>query len=126
MIVGIGVDVCDIARFGRVLTRTPGVARRLFAESEREGLRVEQLAARFAAKEAVAKALGVRYAGGWSDVVVTRDADGPPSLAVSGRVAELATSRGITRWHLSMSHDGGIATAFVIAESVPPESVVAL
>lgn len=114
-IVGIGVDVCEIARFGRVLQRTPSVAARLFSEAERDGLRIEQLAARFAAKEAVAKALGVAYAGGWHEVSVS--SGGRPVLVVSGRVAELAESLGIGTWHLSLSHDGGIATAMVIAES---------
>lgn len=114
-IVGIGIDVCEIARFARVLERTPTVADRLFPATERQGLRVEQLAARFAAKEAVAKALGVAWAGGWHEVTVS--SGGRPVLTVSGSVAELAGRLGIERWHLSLSHDGGVATAMVIAES---------
>ena len=114
-IVGIGIDVCEIARFAHVLERTPSVAARLFTETEREGLRIEQLAARFAAKEAVAKALGVSFAGGWHDVFV--GSGGRPVLTVSGRVASLAVSLGVRTWHVSLSHDGGIATAMVIAES---------
>ena len=115
-IVGIGIDICDIARFTRVLERSPSVAARLFSEAERSGLRVEQLAARFAAKEAVAKALGVSYAGGWHDVCVS--SGGRPVLTVSGAVATLAQSLGVAAWHVSLSHDGGIATAMVIAESL--------
>ena len=80
MIVGIGVDIVDIARLWAALQRTPALATRLFAESERGG-RAESLAASFAAKEAVAKALGAPPGLRWTDVSVFRDAGGPPGAA---------------------------------------------
>ena len=115
MIVGIGVDIVDIARFRAALARTPALAARLFAESER-GARPESLAASFAAKEAVAKALGAPLGLRWTDVTVTRDAAGRPALDVGGTVAAAASRRGVSRWHLSLSHDSGMSIAMVVAE----------
>ena len=116
MIVGIGVDVVEIARLERALSRTPALARRLFAESER-GLPVASLAARFAAKEAVAKALGAPPGLAWTDVQVRRGDAGRPELAVSGTVARAARALGVSRWHLSLSHDAGVSVAMVVAEA---------
>jgi holo-[acyl-carrier protein] synthase len=110
-----GIDVVDIARFEASLERTPGLRTRLFTEAER-GLAPRSLAARFAAKEALAKALGAPRGLLWSDAEICRADDGRPSLHVRGTVAEAARSRGVTDWHVSLSHDGGIATAIVIAE----------
>ena len=76
----------------------------------------ESLAARFAAKEAVAKALGAPGGMRWHDCEVVIDPDGRPWLTVSGTVAAVARDRGIRRWHLSLSHDGGVAVAMVVAE----------
>ncbi|MFC9977788.1 holo-ACP synthase [Spirillospora sp. NPDC127200] len=118
MIVGVGIDVVDIARFERSLERTPGLRTRLFTEGER-GMAGRSLAARFAAKEALAKALGAPRGLLWTDAEVRRAGDGRPSLHVTGTVAAAAAERGVARWHLSLSHDGGIATAVVIAESDP-------
>jgi holo-[acyl-carrier protein] synthase len=115
MIVGIGVDIVDVARFGAALTRTPALAARLFAEGEREA-RPESLAASFAAKEAVAKALGAPTGLRWDDVLVTRDEDGRPGLLVGGTVAAAASLRGVRHWHLSLSHDSGMSIAMVVAE----------
>ena len=115
MIVGIGVDLVDIARFEAALRRTPALAARLFAESERGG-RPESLAASFAAKEAVAKALGGPPGLGWTDVEVIRDAAGCPRLEIRGSVADAASQRGIRRWHVSLSHDAGMSIAMVVAE----------
>ncbi len=115
--VGIGIDVCDVARLARALERTPRLAERLFTPGERAVTRPERLAARFAAKEAVAKALGRSFAGGWYDVEVVAAPGGRPELRLAGGVAAAAREQGITRWHLSLSHDAGIATAIVLAES---------
>lgn len=115
-IVGIGVDVVDLARFERALTRTPRLRDRLFAENERE-LSVRSLAGRFAAKEALMKALGATQGLGWHDMRVVPDDDGNPDLVVSGRAADIAAARGIVSLHLSLSHDAGVAIAFVVAES---------
>lgn len=116
MIVGIGIDVVDLARFERAIARTPRLLERLFAESERSKP-VHSLAARFAAKEALIKALGGPAMLRWHDMEVVNDRDGNPGFALHGATAAEAAARGITRIHLSMSHDAGIATAFVIAES---------
>lgn len=115
MIVGIGVDIADIARLGEALERTPALLDRLFTDAEK-GLPVASLAARFAAKEAVAKALGAPPGLGHHEAEITTAAHGRPVLGVSGRVAELAAELGVLRWHVSLSHDGGLAIAYVIAE----------
>ena len=116
MIVGIGVDIVDISRFEAALSRTPALAHRLFAESER-GAPVPSLAARFAAKEAVAKAMGAPPGLRWADVEVSHDPAGRPLLEVRGTVAQVAGQQGVRRWHLSLSHDGGASVAMVVAES---------
>ena len=117
MIVGIGVDVVDVGRFSAALARTPGLLGRLFTEAERGVERPESLAARFAAQEAVAKALGAPGGLRWQDAEVVSDPSGRPRLAVHGGVAEEARTQGISTWHLSLSHDGGVATAVVVAEA---------
>lgn len=113
---GVGIDVVDIDRFERSLERTPGLRARLFTEVER-GMAARSLAARFAAKEALAKALGAPRGLLWTDAEVRRAEDGRPLLHVEGTVAAAAKERGVTHWHISLSHDGGIATAIVIAEA---------
>lgn len=117
MIVGVGIDVVQIARIERALARTPGLADRLFTQGEREHSRAESLAARFAAKEAVAKALGAPGGLRWRDAEVVSDPGGRPRLVLHGQVAEEAAAQGIRTWHLSLSHDGGVATAVVVAET---------
>jgi holo-[acyl-carrier protein] synthase len=116
VIVGIGVDVVDLTRFGLALERTPHLAERLFTDRERTAA-PQSLAATFAAKEAVAKVLGAPGGLGWQDVEVRRDDSGKPSLLVTGTVAAAATALGVERWHLSLSHDAGTAVAMVIAEA---------
>ncbi|HEV7706748.1 MAG TPA: holo-ACP synthase [Asanoa sp.] len=121
MIVAVGIDVVLVERFTGALARTPLLGDRLFTEAERltgsgNPRAPESLAARFAAKEAVAKALGAPAGLHWHDCEVVTDPDGRPWLTVSGTVAAAATERGVNRWHLSLSHDGGIASAMVVAE----------
>ena len=115
-IVGIGVDIVDVARFEESLRRTPSLKDRLFTEQERT-LTVQSLAARFAVKEAVAKALGAPAGLGWHDAEVVTDGSGRPSLVTRASVAAAATAAGVGRWHLSMSHDAGNAIAMVVAET---------
>ena len=115
-IVGIGVDVVDLARFERAVDRTPRLRERLFAENERD-LPLRSLAGRFAAKEALLKALGATDGVSWHDMRVISDAEGNPDLVVSGRAADIVAARGIGSLHVSMSHDAGVAIAFVVAES---------
>jgi holo-[acyl-carrier protein] synthase len=115
-IVGIGVDVVDLTRFAAALERTPGLRDRLFVGAERE-LPSPSLAARFAAKEAVAKALGAPRDLRWHDVEVAQGEAGEPQLRVSGTVAAAAERLGASHWHVSLSHDGGFAVAMVVAET---------
>ncbi|MFF3258561.1 holo-ACP synthase [Streptomyces sp. NPDC002932] len=121
MIIGVGIDVAEIERFDEALERTPKLAQRLFLESElmlpdgeRRG--VASLAARFAAKEALAKALGAPAGLLWTDAEVYVEASGQPRLRVSGTVAARAAELGVRQWHVSLSHDAGVASAVVIAE----------
>ncbi|MCW5251525.1 MULTISPECIES: holo-ACP synthase [unclassified Streptomyces] len=120
-IIGVGIDVAEIERFGASLARTPALARRLFLpgelllpSGERRG--VASLAARFAAKEALAKALGAPGGLLWTDAEVYVGEAGRPLLRVSGTVAARAAELGVASWHLSLSHDAGVASAVVIAE----------
>ncbi|WP_432155419.1 MULTISPECIES: holo-ACP synthase [unclassified Streptomyces] len=120
-IIGVGIDVAEIERFGTSLERTPGLARRLFLDAElllpsgeRRG--VASLAARFAAKEALAKALGAPAGLLWTDAEVCVEESGQPRLRVRGTVAARAEELGVRSWHVSLSHDAGIASAVVVAE----------
>ena len=115
MIVGVGIDVVDVARFGAVLQRTPSLSERLFTPTER-ALPLNSQAARFAAKEALAKALGAPAGMHWHDCEVHRGADGRPHVEVRGTVAARVEALGITTIHVSLSHDAGIASAVVVAE----------
>jgi holo-[acyl-carrier protein] synthase len=116
VIVGVGIDVVDVARFADSLDRTPGLAERLFTPAERR-LGMSSLAARFAAKEAVAKALGAPSGLHWHDAEVVSADSGEPSLTIKGSVAERAAELGVKTWHVSLSHDAGMASAVVIAEA---------
>jgi len=120
---GIGVDSVEVDRFRVTLARTPSLVERLFspqeqADAARRPDPTERLAVRFAAKEAVMKALGVGLGAiDLRDVEVARAESGEPSLVITGRAAELAVAHGVKRWHLSLTHTERSATAFVVAES---------
>ncbi|MBL5973985.1 MAG: holo-ACP synthase [Candidatus Leucobacter sulfamidivorax] len=116
MIIGIGVDTVDIERFGRQLTRTPALLERLFAPAERE-LPMHSLAARFAAREALIKALGGSHGLGWHDMEVVRGDDRVPAFAATPGLNREMAARGADRAHLSMTHEAGVATAFVVIEA---------
>jgi holo-[acyl-carrier protein] synthase len=115
VIAGIGVDMTEISRLESALARTPGLADRLFAQSERRSS-VRELAGSFAAKEALAKALGAPRGLRWTDVVLHREPSGRPVLEITGTVAVAAADQGISAWHVSISHDGGFCLAMVVAE----------
>lgn len=122
MIVGVGIDVVPIERFAAALTRTRGLADRLFTAPEQltgtgHPRSAESLAARFAAKEALAKALGAPGHLLWHDAQVRVDDHGQPQLDITGTVAARASALGVERVHVSLSHDGGIASAVVVAEA---------
>jgi holo-[acyl-carrier protein] synthase len=119
VIVGLGIDVVDVDRFEETLLRTPGLRTRLFTEAERERP-IASLAARFAAKEALAKALGAPVGLHWQDAEVVTDGDGRPWLTVRGTVAKQTERLGVTSIHLSLSHDAGIASAVVVLEGACP------
>jgi holo-[acyl-carrier protein] synthase len=120
-VIGVGLDAVDLDRFRRVLARRPALLERVFTAAERADVArradpVPGLAARFAAKEATMKALGVGL-GGFPlvDVEVVRGAHGAPQLRATGRAAALADSLGVTVWHVSLTHSGVIAGAVVVA-----------
>ncbi len=119
--IGVGIDMVDIERFGALLKRRGSAKRRLFAPEELAytdtlANPVPSLAARFAAKEAVMKALGVGLGSfDWGDVAVWRNPGGAPSLIVRGRAAELADGAGVANWLVSLTHTDSIAAATVVA-----------
>jgi holo-[acyl-carrier protein] synthase len=129
-IVGVGVDAVDVTRFRRILARRPGFASRFFTVSEQADAArapdpTESLAARFAAKEAVMKALGTGIGGfALTDVEVCRSSavgatGGAPTLVLHGAAAALADRHSAARFHLSLTHTTDVAIAFVVAERSP-------
>lgn len=119
-VVAVGIDVVAVERFAAALLRTPTLADRLFTPAERRTISGHprgpaSLAARFAVKEAAAKALGVPTGMDWHDCQVVSEDSGRPVLAVSETVARAAAAIGVTDWRISVSHDAGIAAAVVIA-----------
>lgn len=131
MIIGIGIDAVEIERFRQALERTASLKERLFTAEELSYVQPQvdptaSLAARFAAREAVMKALGVGLgAFDFHDVSVCRASSGQPDLLVVGRAQQLATDQGIARWHLSLTHTESIAMAYVIASGIPTNSLSA-
>lgn len=115
-VVGVGIDVVDIGRFEETLVRTPQMRQRLFTEQERSRP-IASLAARFAAKEAVAKALGAPTGMSWLDAEIVNEASGNPQLELRGTVLSRANDLGVRTVHVSLSHDAGIASAVVVLES---------
>ncbi|MEY3076431.1 MAG: hypothetical protein RLZZ131_557 [Actinomycetota bacterium] len=128
MIEGVGIDLVDISRFKVTLERTPAVRTRLFTQRELEASDLKgasneramvSLAGKFAAKEALYKALhvdgNVRHALSFHEAEVFNEANGRPAFLFYGALATLLSG---TKVHLSISHDGALATAFVIIERV--------
>lgn len=119
--IGIGVDLVEIGRFRLAMARTPRLMERLFTEGEQAyALRrhdpTERFAVRFAAKEAVMKALGVGLgAFSFRDVEVVNDASGGPALCLFGQANQLATDQGVTKWHLTLTHTSSMAEAIAVA-----------
>ena len=125
MIVGLGIDVAEIGRIARMLEGPAGRAERFlercftpaersFCEAKRD--RATRYAARFAAKEAAVKAQGAPRGVSWQHLEVTRVEGRAPALALSGRAASAARRLGVTRTHLTLTHDGGVAAAVVVLE----------
>ncbi|GAA4844162.1 holo-ACP synthase [Saccharopolyspora rosea] len=121
MIVGVGTDLVGVARFAAALRRTPALADRVFTTGERftaagRPRSARSLAARFAAKEAAAKALGAPRGYRFADCEVRSEPSGRPVLRVSGHLGAVAAAAGVTDWHVSLTHDADLACAFVVAE----------
>ena len=119
-VLSVGIDVVAVDRFAASLIRTPALATRLFTAAERVTAAghprgAASLAARFAVKEAAAKALGVPAGMDWHDCQVMSEDSGKPRLDVSATVAASAAAVGVKDWRISISHDAGIAAAVVIA-----------
>jgi holo-[acyl-carrier protein] synthase len=120
-VIGIGTDLVEVARFRLALERRPTLPARLFSDAEiayaqRFKDPTKSLAARFGAKEAVMKALGV---GLWKfalrDVEVVRRPSGEPTLALHGKAAALASERGVREWRLTLTHTDSMAMAVALA-----------
>ena len=119
--IGIGTDLVELDRFRLALQRTPRLVDRLFSEAEQAYAQrrkdpTERYAARFAAKEAVMKAMGV---GLWQfplrDIEVLRAESGQPSVALHGKAADVAAERGVTEWRLTLTHTDTVAQAIAVA-----------
>lgn len=128
MILGFGMDVVEIPRIARILAGSPGTAERFLARVYTPGERAfceavhdraSRLAARFAAKEAAVKALGAPPGLRWTELEVVRGA-GAPALVLHGAAEAAARRRGVTRVHLTITHDAGVAAAAVILEGDAP------
>lgn len=127
---GIGVDMLGIARMERVIGRRPSFLRRVFTDEERAYCErcarpAEHYAARFAAREAVLKALGTGFSDGvgLSDVSVANDASGRPRAVLSGRAAKIAAAQGVREIALSISYtrDVAVANAVAVTDEVRPQ-----
>jgi len=122
-VVGIGTDLVDIERMRSIIGRRPRFVERVFTPGEREYCLAtrdpsERFAARFAAKEAVLKTLGVGLGGAdFGDIEVVRQPSGQPELRITGRAANLADEQGIVRWLVTLSHSENLAQAFVMGLS---------
>ena len=119
--IGIGVDLCEVDRMRTALERTPRLRDRLFTDAEQAycDLRrdpTERYAARFAAKEAVLKAMGLGVgACKWREIEVARAESGAPSVVLHGGAQRLAADRGIGEWRLTMTHTHRVAEAIAVA-----------
>jgi holo-[acyl-carrier protein] synthase len=124
-VIGVGVDLVDLDRFAGILERRSRFVTRVYTAREQEycdqakaaAKRVERYAVRFAAKEAVMKALGVGLGSfAFRDVEVERSQSGDPTIALRGQAAAIAAERGAGLWHVSLSHSDAVAIAVVAAE----------
>ena len=116
MLIGLGTDVCSIERLSQSLTRTPNLKERLFHENERS-LSDQSLAGRFAAKEALAKAIGDPKQVVWNEIEIANDVLGKPVVQLHGQTAANVATLGANQIWLSISHDAGVAVATVVLEA---------
>jgi holo-[acyl-carrier protein] synthase len=119
--IGIGTDLVELDRFRVAMARTPGLVERVFTDDERSYAErrddpTERFAVRFAAKEAVLKAMGAGIgACALRDIEVVRAESGAPSVVLHGAAAELAVARGVGRWLLTLTHTDSLAQAIAVA-----------
>lgn len=116
MIIGVGVDTVQLSRFAAKLLETPRLKERLFLETETLEASSNTLAGRFAAKEAVIKALSGDKGIEWHGIEIGKEESGRPIVSLHGNTANLALKAGVKKLHVSISHDGDAAVAFVVAE----------
>jgi holo-[acyl-carrier protein] synthase len=119
-ILGLGVDICEIARMERALERHPTLRRRVFTPEEiaycdGKARPAESYAGRFAAREAVIKALGGYRGKGWQDISVVRAASGAPEIRLEGNAKRRADALGVTRILVTFTHERANAVAFAVA-----------
>jgi holo-[acyl-carrier protein] synthase len=121
VVIGIGTDLVELARFRTAMARTPGLVERVFTEDERAYAELrtdptERFAARFAAKEAVLKAMGAGIGDcALREIEVVRAESGAPSVRLHGKAATLAGERGIGSWLLTLTHTESLAQAIAVA-----------
>lgn len=119
--IGIGTDLVELERFRAAMARTPKIVERLFTDEERAYAELrtdptERFAVRFAAKEAVLKAMGAGIGDcSFREIEVVRATSGAPSVALHGKAAQLAADRGVGQWRLTMTHTGSVAQAIAVA-----------
>lgn len=123
MIVGIGTDIVEISRIDRLLEKNPRFVDKVYSPAEidycsTKASPAQSYAARFAAKEALMKALGTGWDQdvSWQDIEIVNDTKGKPAIRLCGKAKELAVQKGIMAIHLSLSHEKHYAVASVIAE----------
>lgn len=122
---GIGMDLVEVDRMRVAVDRTPGLVDRVFTTAEADWAAkardpAERLAARFAAKEAVLKALGVGLgAAPLRSIEVVRASTGQPSVVLHDQASDLASQLGVHAWHLSLTHTSGTAGAVAVALGRP-------
>jgi len=123
MILGIGTDIIAVDRIARVIQKNPRFIEKVFSQREQlycksKANPAQSYAARFAAKEAVMKALGTGWDNGisWIEIEVLNDAKGKPDIVISNKTKALVESKGVRRIQISLSHEQQYAIAFVILE----------
>jgi holo-[acyl-carrier protein] synthase len=120
-VIGIGTDLVELERFRTVLARTPGIVARVFTDDERAYAELqadptERFAVRFAAKEAVLKAMGAGIGEcALREIEVVRAETGAPSVRLHGKAAALAAARGVGEWRLTLTHTASLAQAIAVA-----------
>jgi holo-[acyl-carrier protein] synthase len=120
-VLGVGIDLCDVERLRAAMTRTPGMRTRIFSMAEQEYCErrrdpAERYAARFAAKEAVLKAMGCGLGScAVRDIQVLNEKSGEPKVVLVDTAARLAAEKGVVGWHISLTHTSSLAQATALA-----------